>query len=272
MRILDTCDDWEPTQQMLGLDEQDRAAGVCAVVGMDASPGISDLSALHGLTMLDGPAQGLSAAWPVDVPGSGTGRQGKQDDEQLLDPNGRPSAAAVHRMDQTSVHVAVVDGGRLVHQRPLTPVMLAVAPKRSDAAYTVGRPEPVTSRRSFHSTGKAVNLMVITPGTLAYLDLLHRSIDSGRLTNETAATDLARPSIVHGLHSALTPLGRKGPGTLSPFSATATATGTRHDDPVIDPERFFRGLARQAPRLRSDRAPDRVAVDVTLADVEALRS
>ncbi|MFF3669443.1 saccharopine dehydrogenase family protein [Microtetraspora malaysiensis] len=224
---LDICDDWEPTQQMLDLDEQARAAGVCAVVGMGASPGVSNLLALRAVTLLDGPVRDLYTAWPVDVSSS---EAGGQDDEQLLGPDGRPTAAAVHWMEQISGKVAVVDGGRLVRRRPLQPVTLTVAPGRSGTAYIVGHPEPVTFHRSFRPTGRSANLMVITPTTLAYLDLLRQGIDSGTLTNETAAADLARPSVGRGLRATVSALGRKGPGTLPPFFATAT--GTRHGSPV----------------------------------------
>ncbi|MER5424167.1 saccharopine dehydrogenase family protein [Streptosporangium roseum] len=224
---LDICDDWEPTQQMLGLDEQALAAGVSAVVGMGASPGVSNLLALRAVSMLDGPVRDLYTAWPVDI---SSFEAGGQDDEQLLDPDGRPTAAAVHWMEQISGKVAVVDDGRLVHRRPLQPVTLTVAPGRSGTAYIVGHPEPVTFHRSFRPAGRSANLMLVTPTTLAYLDLLRQDIDSGKLTNETAAAELARPSVGRGLRATVTALGRKGPGTLPPFFATAT--GTRHGTPV----------------------------------------
>lgn len=54
--------------------------------------------------------------------------------------------------------------------------------------------------------------MVITPGTLAYLDVLRRDIDAGKLTNETAATDLAKPSVSRGLRAVAGAMGLKGPG------------------------------------------------------------
>ncbi|WP_433346946.1 saccharopine dehydrogenase family protein [Microtetraspora malaysiensis] len=224
---LDICDDWEPTQQMLDLDEQAQAAGVFAVVGMGASPGVSNLLALRAVSMLDGPVRDLYTAWPVDVSSS---EAGVQDDEQLLGPGGSPTAAAVHWMEQISGKVTVVDGGQLVRRQPLQPVTLTVAPGRSGTAYVVGHPEPVTFHRSFRPTGKSANLMVITPTTLAYLDLLRQDIDSGKLTNETAAADLARPSVGRGLRATVSSLGRKGPGTLPPFFATAV--GTRHGSPV----------------------------------------
>ncbi|WP_189282133.1 saccharopine dehydrogenase family protein, partial [Streptomyces atratus] len=215
---LDICDDWEPTLQMLDLDEEARAAGVCAVVGMGASPGVSNLLAARAVQHLDH-VQDLYTAWPVDVPGTDG-----QDDEQILGPDGQPSAAAVHWMEQISGRVAVVSNGQLVHRRPLLPVTLTLSAQHSGTAYTVGHPEPVTLHRSYRPTGEAANLMVITPGTLAYLDVLRRDIDAGKLTNETAATDLAKPSVSRVLRATTSAISLKGPRTLPPFFAAATGT------------------------------------------------
>ncbi|MFC9618845.1 saccharopine dehydrogenase family protein [Streptomyces sp. NPDC056930] len=221
---LDICDDWEPTLRMLDLDEEARVAGVCAVVGMGASPGVSNLLAARAVQLLDR-VQDLYTAWPVDVSGTGG-----QDGEQLLDPDGQPSAAAVHWMEQISGEVAVVSDGQLVHRPPLLPVALTVSAEHSGTAYTVGHPEPVTLHRSYRPAGEAANLMVVTPGTLAYLDVLRRDIDAGKLTNETAAAELAKPSLSRGLRAAVGAMGLKGPQSLPPFFAAAT--GTSNGRPV----------------------------------------
>ena len=43
---LDICDDWEPTLDMLALDAEAREAGISAVVGLGASPGVTNMLAL----------------------------------------------------------------------------------------------------------------------------------------------------------------------------------------------------------------------------------
>ena len=50
---LDICDDWEPTLEMLELDDAAREAGVTAVIGMGASPGISNLLAMTAMNGCD---------------------------------------------------------------------------------------------------------------------------------------------------------------------------------------------------------------------------
>ncbi|WP_031170184.1 saccharopine dehydrogenase family protein [Streptosporangium roseum] len=220
---IDICDDWEPTLEMLDLDADARAAGVRAVVGMGASPGISNLLAARAVARLDAVTD-LYTAWPVDVPGAGA------DDTDLRGPDGRPIAAAVHWMQQIRGTVAVVSNGEIVQEQPLRPVALTLPGGRKGTAYTVGHPEPVTLQRSYRLTGDAANLMVITPGTVAYLDVLRSDMDSGRLTNETAAADLAKPTMRRAVRAALRAVRFSTPGSLPPFFAAAT--GTRDGRPL----------------------------------------
>ncbi len=302
---FDICDDPEPTLQMLELDEAARAAGVCAVIGMGASPGVSNLLAARAVKRLD-EVHDLYTAWPVDV-------SGKQDDAQLLGPDGRASAAAVHWMEQISGEITVVSNGELVHRRPLSPVTLALSPRHAGTAYVVGHPEPITLRRSFGLTGASACLMVITPGTLAYLDVLRRDLDAGRLDNEAAAAALAKPTLLRTLRAIPRAMRTKGPKSLPPFFAAATGTvrgqpvtvlarlaetvgastmldnmaeatgvplglglgqlidgtidrpGVHPPETVIDAERFFRDLAHHLPTFGSEDAPDGVHVDLTPA-------
>ncbi|MGW4532919.1 saccharopine dehydrogenase family protein [Nocardia sp. NPDC004340] len=221
---LDICDDWEPTVDMLDLDPDARAAGVCAVVGMGASPGISNLLAALAAAELDTVFDAYTA-WPVDVPDSGP------EDGLLAD--GHPTAAAVHWMQQASGSITAVTAGRLLAQRPLRPVELTLPGGRHGTAYTVGHPEPITLHRSLKPVGDAANLMVVTPWTLAYLDTLRRDLDAGLLTNEGAARELARPTLRRLTRSAPTALLAKGPGTLPPFFAALTGERAGREHRVL---------------------------------------
>ncbi|MFE7590959.1 saccharopine dehydrogenase family protein [Kitasatospora sp. NPDC057512] len=217
---LDICDDWEPTVAMLELDGEARAAGVRAVLGMGASPGVSNLLAARAAARLD-TLTDVYTAWPVDVgpqPGSSPADTG------VRDPNGAVSAAAVHWMQQISGTVTAVEDGRLVRRPPLRPVVLDLPGGHRGTAYSVGHPEPVTLHRSLRPTGDAANLMVVSVGTAAYLDVLRDDLDAGRLTNETAAADLDRPSVRRTLRAAARAPRLRGPGTLPPFFAAAIGT------------------------------------------------
>ncbi|MFF2078737.1 saccharopine dehydrogenase family protein [Kitasatospora sp. NPDC058162] len=211
---LDICDDWEPTVAMLELDEEARAGGVRAVIGMGASPGVSNLLAVRAAALLD-TLDDVYTAWPVDV-GPEPG------DAALVDRDGAPAAAAVHWMQQISGTVAVVRDGRLVQRPPLGPVALDLPGGRRGTAYTVGHPEPVTLHRSLRPGGDAASLMVVRAGTAAYLDVLRRDLDAGRLGNETAALALDRPSLRRVLRAGARAVRFGSPGSLPGFFAAAT--------------------------------------------------
>ncbi|CCH30359.1 saccharopine dehydrogenase NADP-binding domain-containing protein [Actinosynnema sp. NPDC047251] len=265
---LDVCDDWEPVDGLFALDAAARAAGVRAVVGMGASPGASNLLAALAVRELAAVDE-VHTAWPAD----GT-----------LD--GRVSAAVVHWVKQVSGRIAVVEGGEVVDRPPLRPVRLDLPGGLAGTAHTVGHPEPVMFHRTFRPV-TSTTLMVAPPSTIAYLDVLRRDLDAGRLTPDTAAAALVRP----GARRVLRSLARRfaGPGTLPPFFAVATgggrtavarldhapltadmaeatglplalglaqlsgvAPGVHPPEAAIDPERFFADLARHHPDVAVD--------------------
>ncbi|MFE6922447.1 saccharopine dehydrogenase family protein [Nocardia sp. NPDC057663] len=240
---LDICDDGEPTTRMLELHNAAQKTGVCAIVGMGASPGVSNLLALTATRGLQR-VEDLYTAWPVDVPES----------VATPDPAGPDSmadAAAVHWMQQISGTITVVRDGVLAEEAPLRAVTLDLPGRRRGAAYTVGHPEPITMQRTLSPRGEAVNLMVVTPGTAAFLDVLRTDIDRGKLTNETAAHEIAQPSLRRILRSLTRLRSRPSHGTLPPFFAAATGNTGTHDRSTIaylteTPEtaRFLTDMAR----------------------------
>ncbi|ALR10719.1 saccharopine dehydrogenase [Mycobacteroides saopaulense] len=223
---LDICDDWEPTLQMLDLDGRAREHGVCAVIGMGASPGISNLLAATAAAELDS-VHDVYTAWPVDAVGAEGATEGST---PLLGPDGRPTAAAVHWMEQASGTITAVVAGRLVEKRPLSPVTLTLPAGHRGTAYSIGHPEPITLQRSLKPSGDALNLMVIEPWTVAYLGTLRSDIDAGSLTLEQAAEAFATPGLRRTVRSACAALRLRGPGSLPPFFAAVT--GDRRGDRV----------------------------------------
>ncbi|MFF2549534.1 saccharopine dehydrogenase family protein [Nocardia sp. NPDC058058] len=216
---LDLCDDWEPTLRMLELDSAARETGVCAVIGMGASPGVSNLLAMAAARALD-TVEDLYTTWPVDVPRGRT-------EESTRDGTAHPPAALLHWMEQISGTISVVRQGRTTREPPLRAVRLELPGDRSGTGYTVGHPEPVTLHRTLHPTGDAANLMIVTPGTVAFLDVLRRDIDRGKLDNATAAAELLKPGLLRGIRSLITAGRFPSPGTLPPFFAVARG---RKDD------------------------------------------
>lgn len=86
---IDICDDWEPTIKLLSLNDQAKAAGVLAIIGLGASPGVSNLLARVACDRLDR-VDDLYTAWPIDA-GAG---EFSLEDATGVGPG--PSAAIVH--------------------------------------------------------------------------------------------------------------------------------------------------------------------------------
>jgi lysine 6-dehydrogenase len=216
---VDICDDWEPTIEMLALDDAAKASGSVCVVGAGASPGASNLLALLAACELD-EIDDVFTVWPVDV-----GNDDEEDVADALTPgDGAPSAAAVHWMQQISGTIRVFADGQFVDVAPLQPIPMTFPGIGSGTAYTVGHPEPITLAGSLRVRRRSANAMLITSATLAFLEGLQRDLDSGKLTNETAAIEVHNPSIRRQAKAAVGALRRQGPGDLPPFFAVASGT------------------------------------------------
>jgi lysine 6-dehydrogenase len=214
---IDICDDWEPTIEMLALHDEAQAKGSICIVGAGASPGASNLLAVLAARELD-EVDDVFTVWPVDVGPDG-------DKEMTVVPGGDgPSAAVVHWMQQISGSIRVLSNGQFVDIAPLEPIAMTFPGHGSGTAYTVGHPEPITLAASLGVRGRAANAMLVTPATLAFLDELRLDIDSGKLTNQTAASALESPSIRRQAKAAVCSLRKDGPGKLPLFFALATGT------------------------------------------------
>jgi lysine 6-dehydrogenase len=236
-QYVDICDDPAPTIAMLALDDAARRAGVGAVIGMGASPGISNLLAVRAARHLDS-VQDCFTVWPLDVPSPG--QDGDTMDEGRA-ADGRPSAAAIHLMEQISGSIHVVEGGRLAQRQPLEPIALDYPGIGSGTAWTVGHPEPITLHRSLGVTGRAANAMLVQRATAPFLRRVGADIEAGRLTHEAAAEAVLAPSKERQLRALVGSLRSKGPGALPAFfvllrgmqgGASRTVAGRLTSSPV----------------------------------------
>ena len=249
---LDICDDPEPTLEMLALAEQAKRAGVGAVIGMGASPGLSNLMARRAANRLDEVID-CYTAWPLDVEGPGGGTPLTEE------ANTQVSAAAIHLMEQISGTVHAVVAGQLTEVTPLESVTLDYPGLGEGSALTVGHPEPVTLHRSLNVQGRATNLMLVKRSTEPFIRALGADLDRGRLTLIQAADELQRPSLVRIAIAAIKSLRMQGPGELPPFFALLTGTK--------DGERVAVGCAATAMPRGMDGAtaiPAAIAVEMLL--------
>ena len=212
---LDICDDWEPTIDMLALHEKAVESDVVAVIGIGASPGISNILARVVCDRLDR-VDDLYTVWPVDA-----GDERGDAIQVVVEENQGASAAIVHWMQQISGEIEVVKEGERVAQRPMLPVTLNYPNVGEGTGYTVGHPEPITLVETMGIRGSSASLMLLRKHTAAFIDGLRKRIDADQLSLEAGAKEIGKPSRLGRLKAAFRSFWFPGPGDLPLFFAWA---------------------------------------------------
>lgn len=176
---VDICDDPGPTRELLERDAVAREAGLAAIVGAGASPGISNLLAVMAI---DGLQQ-------IDTLLTGWGTGGHRDDDGQH-PAGA-TAAIEHWVEQLTGPIPIQDGGEQVQGRPLEPVPVRLPGRAPVTAYTVGHPEPVTMPLTYPSIRRSVNVMDMPAAVMVLVRAAVDAVHSGRLTVAEASRKLS---------------------------------------------------------------------------------
>ncbi|MFA5110751.1 MAG: saccharopine dehydrogenase NADP-binding domain-containing protein [Desulfobaccales bacterium] len=165
---LDICDDPEPTRAMHEYQAIASKAGITAIVGLGASPGITSLLAARARAELD-KVEELIAGWNIEEDSGG--------DETVS-----YSAAAVHWMQQCSGTILECARGRLVEHQPLVDVNLDYPGRGRRTVYTVGHPEPVSFHYSYPDLPRSFCVMVMPRAWVGDFQRLAAQINQGNLT------------------------------------------------------------------------------------------
>ncbi len=175
---LDICDDPEPTKAMHDLNARARAAGITAIIGLGASPGITSLLAARAWAELD-ETEELLAAWNIEEDAGGDDKVGF-------------SAAIVHWMQQCSGVILECEQGRLVEKKPLQEVVLDYPGRGRRKVYTVGHPEPVSFHYSYPELQRSFCVMVMPGAWIGEFCKLAGLIDQGVISLEKAGKMLLK--------------------------------------------------------------------------------
>lgn len=171
---LDICDDPQPTKTMLDLDAKAREAGVTAIVGMGASPGINNLLGARVVERLDA-VDLLVAGWNIEE---------KTEDTLEF------SAAVIHWMEQCSGTILECRNGTLVDGKPLEDLVIDYPGRGQRTIYTVGHPEPVSFHYSWPQVRETHCGMVMPSVWIDGFRKYRDAIDAGKMTLEQAGRDL----------------------------------------------------------------------------------
>ncbi|KQC08577.1 MAG: hypothetical protein APR62_04450 [Smithella sp. SDB] len=170
---VDICDDWEPTISMLDLHEEARDAKITAIIGMGASPGISNMLAKKALMNLDMPEQ-IFTVWDIEAA-----------KPEII--TKKPSAATIHGIHQLTGKIKLFENGKYIDASPITPINLDFPGVGSRRLHTIGHPESVTFPRYYPALKASKNVFIISTLNLAGLKLIVWMVNRGFLSVETAA-------------------------------------------------------------------------------------
>lgn len=173
VHYLDINDDWESTEAMLALDGEARAAGITAVIGMGASPGISNLLACRAMGELD-QVEEVIAGFDLDA--------------AMPETRGdRPAAATVHGLHQLTGRIRVFEDSRFADVKPRRRVPFDYPGLGRRYGWTMGHPEAITFPRRFPDLRAARVVMTMAPLNRLGTSAICALIDAGLLSLDRAA-------------------------------------------------------------------------------------
>lgn len=186
----DIADDWEPTIEMLELTEAAQDAGIIAVIGMGASPGLSNLLAATAHDRLESTTT-LHTVWRG---GSGVPKAPASADEV------KPSAAIDHWIHNLAEPIQLWRDATLRQADALEQFEIDAPGVGAAPVWTCGHPEPITLPRAFPEISESYNLMFARPGLIDAARAVRDRVRAGELSVPEASREFV-----------MSP-GRRGPG------------------------------------------------------------
>ena len=144
---LDICDDWEPTEKMFGLNDEAKAAGVTVILGLGASPGITNILGLVAMNELDSAIK-VYTGWDM------SSAQPAEESSQI-----GVNAAMVHGIEQIIGKVKVFSSGAYKMVRPLETVAVDYPQLGTYKANIFGHPEAISFPHHYPDIEESINLM-----------------------------------------------------------------------------------------------------------------
>ncbi len=223
---IDINDDAKPTLDSLDMSQKAKDAGITAVIGFGASPGLTNLMAVLACSELD-EVDDLITAW-----GMGLAKAGKKPKYYILprkfyakykDAPLIANAATMHLLYETLEKILTFKGGKMVEIIPLTEAEPLQFPGFKDAYVChIGHPEPVTLPRVIKANSVS-NLMYMGRTATDIVRQYSQKISNNELTISEASIEF---------YKELRMRARREPELLKeyvnlPPGLTVVATGTK---------------------------------------------
>ena len=144
---FDICDDWEPTEKMLLLNNDERSSEITGIIGLGASPGLTNILAYLAILELDEVSK-VYTGWDI----SGAKPEDKSSQKGV-------NAAMVHGIQQVIGYVKVFNNGEYEMVRPLKEIMVNYPEIGEKKANIFGHPEAVSFPYHYPNIKESLNLM-----------------------------------------------------------------------------------------------------------------
>jgi len=172
---IDICDDWEPTERMLELDHLAKERDLLAMLGMGASPGITNLLGAIAINELD-KAETIYTGWSMD--------EAKPED---ISSQKQTNAAMIHGIEQISGKVKVFQDKKFQMTKPLKEIDINYPQRGNFKASIFGHPEAITFPKHYKNLQTSMNLVHGDRLTMTILRFINKLIALRLLSKEIAA-------------------------------------------------------------------------------------
>ena len=172
---MDICDDWEPTEKMLELDHLAKERGLLAILGMGASPGITNLLGAIAINELD-ETETIYTGWSMN--------EAKPED---ISSQKDTNAAMIHGIEQISGKVKIFKDKKFQMTRPLKEIEIDYPRIGKFKPSIFGHPEAITFPKHYKSLQASMNLVHGDRLIMTILRLINKLIALRLLSKRSAA-------------------------------------------------------------------------------------
>ncbi len=172
---FDICDDWEPTEEMLKLDQKAVEAGITAIIGLGASPGITNFLGLFALKELDD-VESIYTGWHIG------GAKPEAESSQT-----KVSAAMMHGVQQMTGSVKIFRKGQEEMVDPLKGLKLDYPGRGVFDVRIFGHPEAITFPHHYPAIKDSLNVCHGGESGLFLIRTILTLVNWGLVTKSRAA-------------------------------------------------------------------------------------
>ena len=172
---MDICDDWEPTEKMLELNNFAKEKNLLAILGLGASPGITNLLGRIAIDHLD-MVHTIYTGWNLE-----------EAQPESISSQKETNAAMIHGIEQITGKIKVFKDGKFQMVNPLKELEVSYPNIGNFSAFIFGHPEAITFPHHFKDLLNSANLAHGNKSTIFVLKIIRKLINLKILTKKTAA-------------------------------------------------------------------------------------